>query len=317
MTRCAWIIGAGGLLGGSLKSVLREEGTQVFEPPSRLYWSDPVGFAAEVQPMVRQFASHAKHSTRWMLLWAAGQGTMGSSSESMSQETRLLQSLLRALTETPELRTRPGSFFFASTAGAVYAGSEDDTITERSTPAARLPYGVEKLTQERLIAAWTNTMVHTSVLIGRISTLYGRGQAQTKSQGIISHIARCVVRGKPIHIFVPLDTIRDYLYVADGARDIACHLRALEHCNEVTMKIIAAEASTTIAQIVGTFEQISRRKPLIVTSATPLGAQYLRRLCFRSVVPPLTKAAHRTSLLVGISEVMAHERLVFATGRAV
>ena len=241
---------------------------------------------------------------------------MGSSSESMSQEACLLESLLQALTNTPELRTRPGSFFFASTAGAIYAGSTDGTITEQSSPMPGAPYGIGKLAQERLIAEWTSTMDHTSVLIGRISTLYGRGQAPGKSQGLISHIARCIIRDRPIHVFVPLDTIRDYLYVTDAAHDVACHLEALEACRGVTMKIIAAEDSTTIAQIIGRFEQISHRKPLIVTGATPLGAQYLRRVCFRSVVPPLAKAPHRTSLFVGISEVMAHERLVFAAGRA-
>jgi UDP-glucose 4-epimerase len=316
MTRSAWILGAGGLLGSSLARVLREDGTDLFEPKARLCWGDPAVFAERIRPLVQQFATRAERSARWMLLWAAGQGTMGSSSERMVRETHLLRSLLDALAKVPALRTRPGSLFFASTAGAVYAGSEDDTVTERSTPAPRAPYGVEKLAQEHLVADWQRTMGETSVLIGRISTLYGCGQGQSKSQGLISHIARCVIRDRPIHVFVPLDTIRDYLHVTDAARDIACHLKELERHYDVTTKIVAEEASTTIAQIIGRFEQVTHRKPLIVTSATRLGEQYLRRICFRSVVPPLAKAIHRTSLLVGISEVMAHERLSFARGPA-
>ena len=55
-------------------------------------------------------------------------------------------------------------------------------------------------------------------MIGRFSNLYGPGQNLGKLQGLISRLALSAVTRQPINIFVPLDTIRDYVYVDDAAQ---------------------------------------------------------------------------------------------------
>jgi UDP-glucose 4-epimerase len=313
----AWVLGRGGLLGSALGRALAASGGAATDLPGPASWDDAPTFASWVRQATGTFAQRMEASPpdegrRWAVLWAAGQGTMGSRADEMERETALLSSLLDALAATPELRRRPGSFAFSSTAGGIYAGSTDETITERSAPKPTGPYGEHKLKQEQIVAAWARTMPEASVLVARISTLYGPGQSARKRQGLISHIARSLLRRQPVHIFVPLDTMRDYLYADDAAHDVLAALAALEGTSGVTTKIVAAGQVTTVAQIIGNFEQIMRRMPRIITSAHPLGAQYRHRMSFRSVVCPEARARDRTSLLVGIAAVMAQERLAFA-----
>lgn len=45
----------------------------------------------------------------------------------------------------------------------------------------------------------------TAALIARISMFYGPGQAKDKQQGLLAHIARCILRNQPIQIYVPYD----------------------------------------------------------------------------------------------------------------
>jgi len=79
--------------------------------------------------------------------------------------------------------------------------------------------------------------------------------------------------------------------------------------------IVAAEQPITIAEIIATFRRIARRAPLVVTSASPLSKFYLRHVQFRSV-DPVESFRLRTSLLVGISQVMEAERNLYARGGA-
>lgn len=312
-----WVLGRGGLLGSAVGRALAAGDGAAIDLPGPSSWDDAAGFANWVRQTASTFAKRLQASppgeeARWAVLWAAGQGTMGSRAEDMERETTLLSSLLDALTATPELRRRPGAFVFSSTAGGIYAGSTDETITERSAPKPTGPYGEHKLKQEQIVAAWARTMPEASVLLARISTLYGPGQSARKRQGLISHIARSLLRQQPVHIYVPLDTMRDYLYADDAARDVLDALGAVAGTPGITTKIVAAEQATTVAQIIGTFEQIMRRMPRVITSAHPLGAQYRHRMCFRSEVHREARTRDRTSLLVGISAVMAQERLAFA-----
>lgn len=315
-----WVLGGGGLLGSALGRALAAGGGAASNLPGPASWDDAAAFTSWVRHAAGTFAQRLQafppgEGERWAVLWAAGQGTMGSRAEEMERETALISSLLDALAATPELRRRRGSFVFSSTAGGIYAGSTDETITERSATKPTSHYAEHKLKQEQLVAAWARTMPEASVLVARISTLYGPGQSASKRQGLISHIARSLLRRQPVHIFVPLDTMRDYLYADDAAHDVVAALAALEGTPGVTTKIIAAERATTVAQIIGNFEQVVRRMPRIITSAHPLGAQYRHRMCFRSVIYPEARARDRTSLLVGIAAVMAQERLAFAAPR--
>jgi UDP-glucose 4-epimerase len=123
------------------------------------------------------------------------------------------------------------------------------------------------------------------------------------------------LRNRPIQIYVPLDTIRDYIIADDAAGAMVAALRATSELPRVLTKIIASEQPTTIAEIISIFKRIARRAPRVITSASKLTGVYSRRVQFQSVVAPKGPGASGTSLLVGISQVMAAERGVFARGR--
>ena len=171
---------------------------------------------------------------------------------------------------------------------------------------------VHAVEQEAMAARFASE-TDVDVFIARISTLYGVGQSGAKAQGLLTHISRCIVRNRAFQIFVPLDTIRDYIAADDAA---AMMIEASRQGAVPTMKrggrthirIVASERPTTIGEIVAIFKRIARRPPRFVTSATPASSVYTRRMQFRSNLAPLPLAHPKTTLLVGISQVLEAER---------
>ena len=135
--------------------------------------------------------------------------------------------LLTGITEAlcgPE-RSR-GALFLASSAGGVYAGVGTPPFREDSPVAPLAPYGWNKLEQESLARQWS-TETGTPLLVGRLSNLYGPGQNLSKAQGLITQMCLRVVARQPLVLYVPLDTIRDYLFAEDAGRLIAHGLARL------------------------------------------------------------------------------------------
>ena len=307
----AWVIGSHGLLGSALRRTLQIDGTELFDLTQRFRWGDPAEFSSQIAVAMRGFAARARSARSWEIYWAAGVGTMHSAQTELAAETRALTELLQQIWLATELHSRPGALAFASSAGAIYSGSRDFVISERSAPAPTAAYAYEKLAQEALLHAFTGSRPNLAVLAARFSTLYGPGQALSKPQGLLAHIARCVVRSSPVHIYVPLDTIRDYIAAEDAARDMVLALRRAARQEGVTTQIIASETPTTISEIVSIFRRIARRPPKIITSASAATATYGPRVQFRSVVARQGSRTHRVSLLVGVAQVLEAERARF------
>lgn len=301
----AWIIGCGGLLGSALRRVLRQRGTALFCPRERFCWHDESAVLRQLETATDHFASAVAAADGWELYWAAGRGTMGSPAEALLAETRWFEALLALVSFRPELADKNGGLAFASSAGAIYAGSSDDVIDEYTPIAPTTPYAQAKLIQEQMAGEIASSRI--PVLLARISTLYGSGQAQTKRQGLIAHMARSIVRNRPIHIYVPLDTMRDYIVADDAAADMVAALRLGGREQSCTIKIVAAEESKTIAQIAGAFRIASGRSPRIVTGASQLAGVYSRCIRFKSRIAPLHGKCPPNNLLVGVAATLAHE----------
>lgn len=189
-------------------------------------------------------------------------------------------------------------------------------INEETLPAPTTPYAHAKLDQEDRVRSFALAHRGTNALLARLSTLYGPGQAHGKQQGLIAHIARSLIRNRATHIYVPLDTVRDYLASGDAAVAMIAALRAGVGSPGTRIEIIASERPTTIAEIVASFRRIARRSPRIISSASRLSALYPRQVQFRSLARPETPRPARTSLLVGIHDVLRAERAAFAAGSA-
>jgi UDP-glucose 4-epimerase len=311
----AWVLGSGGLLGAALCRALRRKGTDLTFPDERFRWASESQFTSQLRTAVQGFAVRVDTAERWEIYWAAGVSTMGSSERDLALETRFLALLLRFVELESRLMATPGAVAFASSAGAIYAGSVDYVVSENTAPAPTTAYGREKLTQENLVRSFTDANEGKEAVLARLSTLYGPGQSFGKQQGLIAHIARSILRNRPIQIYVPLDTIRDYIAADDAAASMIAAMRAKTEEPRILTKIVASEQPATIAEIISAFRRIARRAPRLITSANKLTGIYPRRAQFRSVVAPLGASAPRTSLLVGIAQVMAAERAAFAHGQ--
>ena len=303
----AWVVGRGGLLGSAIERALRARGVQIHVPAHPFDWTDDA-LEAQVASACATFARVAADAGAWTVWWAAGVGTFASDDSALQPETRALETVLAGLTGLVHGGVG-GTLAFASSAGALYAGSRVDVVTEDTPPNATTAYGRAKLVQESLVREFGDA-TGTKALIARFSTLYGANQSSRKGQGLLTHIARSIVRHQPISIFVPLDTIRDYLAVDDAATFV---IDALDDIGDGTsVRIVASEHPTTIAEIAHEFRRIARQPVRFVTSATPASLQYTRRIEFRSLWP--RRATLGTPLQVGIHQLLERERLRHASG---
>lgn len=310
----AWVVGSGGLLGSALSRALQIDGTSVFLPTQAFCWRDADKLHSQLAIGVQSFGRRVQDHDRWEIYWAAGVGTMGSSISDLEPETNAFTLLLRMIEAQPQLNAKPGALSLASSAGAIYAGCTDAIIDNTSDPAPTTPYAYEKLKQEDLLRTYALKSKTTSALMARISTLYGPGGAIGKQQGLITHIARCILRNKPIQIYVPFDTIRDYITATDAATMIVATLRATRQVPGIYTRIIASEQPTTIAEIISVYKRITRRNPRIVTSASKLSSMYSRRIQFRTKMVSERAKFPKTSLVVGIAQVMVAERIKMSKG---
>ena len=307
----AWVIGGGGLLGTALRAACHAEGMDLYSAQNGLCWDDETALNLALMAAVRGFSAAVADGKPWQIFWAAGIGTMASNAAELEPETRALAHLLALIAQESALRDSTcGVIALASSAGALYAASTDYVISELSEVTSSTAYAHAKLAQESLVHQFSRRCPAVSVVISRITTLYGPGQAAGKRQGLIAHIARSVLRNRPVQIFVPFDTIRDYIASADAAQAMLAYVSAVQDATGTYMHIVAGEQPTTIAEIISTFRRIARRAPLVVTSASPLSKVYLRRVQYRSL-QPVDPGRPRTSLLVGIAQVMEAERRLY------
>lgn len=303
----AWIIGRGGLLGSHVARALASEWPQVTEWRTALAgiaWDAPDQAQAQLHAAVATFGAHVRQSdTPWIILWCAGAGVIGTSAHRLSQESAFLRTLLDALARA--LPDHPGTLMLASSAGGICAGTREQPVTESSPCLPLSDYGHEKLHQEDLVRGFRASRPRVRALIARFSTLYGPGQDLSKSQGVISQLCRSLLVARPAHIFVPLDTLRDYLYAEDGARHLVRCLARLAHDppGPPVVKIFAAEKTTSLAQIVGSLGRIAKRRPRIIVASRPLTAQHAHALVYRSQVLREVSRPPATSLSVGIQRV--------------
>jgi UDP-glucose 4-epimerase len=313
-----WIVGAGGLLGSRLAWAVSRHvpNARVWQCASHLSWTDFQRLPEELKSAVDAFAV-AVRSQRcgWAVLWCAGKGSVNSPSTALEPEWRAWTQLLALLGHSliqPYGET-PGCVFLASSAGGVYGGSRARELTEESEALPASAYGVHKLRMEETLRNWASTSANVSVLIGRIATLYGPGQDLQKAQGIISHLSRCLIHRRPVGIYVPLDTRRDYLFADDCAEQIATSLaRLLGQRTQTVLKLFASERLTSIGQILGIYFRIAKHRSLVMSRQAAV--RQPMTLKFRSEIWRDLGGSHKTDLAAGIHLLHQHQLTLFQRG---
>jgi len=309
-----WVIGNNGLLGQALFRRLLQHGCKLYIPLERFEWSRDCEVLQQFRSAVTSFSAFAADEEAWEIYWAAGVGNMNSLAVDLVPEKQVLTFLLNLIKSDLNLMAKNGRMAFASSAGSIYAGSHDFYINENSLPAPISTYAHEKIIQEDLVCSFLNDNTGIRGLIARFSTLYGINQSIGKQQGLLTHIARCILRHQPLQIYVPLDTIRDYIDVDDAANMMICSLRAIKNPG-VCVKIIASEHPVTIANIISKFKSITRRSPRIVTSTSKISGSYPLRMQFRSVVFEEYSKLPKKNLLIGIAQILDAEKIILKKSR--
>jgi UDP-glucose 4-epimerase len=309
-----WLVGAGGLLG---TAVARSLVAPRFQPSRPLRWTDPA-LHDVLRSAVAEFAQAvAQAGASWQLCWCAGAGVVGTRAPDLARESAALRLVLECLREQPVLGSVRGSVLLASSAGGVHAGVAAQPTSEASPAVPLSDYGRTKLAQEQLLAELTADRPLVSWLIARYSNLYGPGQKLDKPQGLISQLARCAVFGSPAHIFVPLDTIRDYLYADDAGAltvDAMARLAELEPGARLT-KIFASEREASIATLLGIFRSMTKRQLRVVLGVRSVSALQPTKLTFRSRLWRDQLPLVRTELVDGIARVYRHQLRTYQLGR--
>lgn len=312
MNACTWVVGSGGLLGSSIGRELRRRGGRV--RTSVIPWSDHRSAKSILLQECTDFFDSVNEAS-WNIVWAAGAGVNGTSADQFALENELIDEILNRVSLVVDERHGKGTFFLASSAGGVYAGASGAPHNEQTQPVPLGDYGRAKLDSES-IAQEFGIATGINVVIGRFANLYGPGQNLGKPQGLISHLCRGYLMASPVSIYVPMDTLRDYLFVTDAAEMVAdtLDLSALRS-EPPTTKIYASGSAVTIGSILAACRTVFRRRPNVVLAASPLAAFQGRDLRLRSTV--WTNIDHRThrTLPAGIASTLHATRQELGAGR--
>lgn len=296
-----WVLGAGGLLGSAITRAASANQRHSIFMGSPLPWNDPQALANVIDADAQRFKIECDGQD-WAVIWAAGQAAVSSTSDATQSEALALTAIVTALAEN--LPAGRGTFFLSSSAGGVYAGSENPPFTLSTVPRPLSAYGELKLEQEAIA---TRTLRSTcSVIIGRFSNLYGPGQDLGKLQGLISRLALSAVTKEPVNIFVSLDTLRDYIYVDDAARIVLALIERTVQINSAEREethIIASGQPVSLGYLINVMQDIARSRIPVAMGAHASAAAQSRDLRLVPTESAMTESCVSTTLPAGTKAV--------------
>ena len=294
-----WVVGAGGLLGSAVVRAARDRGDTVLVS-SDIPWSDSAGTVNAIGEDARQLLELIRRDSLqgWGIVWAAGRATTASDEQQLDSELATFRSCLEAI--NAELRdTRGGLFALASSAGGVYAGSDNPPFSWESEPRPLGGYGWLKLHQET--AARELLSPNMNVLVARIANLYGPGQDLGKLQGLISRLALTSVTKEALTMFVPLDTLRDYITAADAAARLL-HWISVDDA-PLSIRVIASGKATNLGYLINLIKSITRTATPVAYGLHASAAYQSADLRLRPDSDPAVEAMSLTSLPAGVKDV--------------
>jgi UDP-glucose 4-epimerase len=311
VTTYVWVIGARGLLGSATAAAITRRSGWELLPAEPLPWADDDALtAAASATATRLMETAATDRANWAVLWLAGNAVTSTPPEAISRELRQLRLVLDAVGGAVAYQGTSGSgaVFYASSAGGVYGGSAHPPFDENSEPVPISGYGRFKLDAEASLFDFSRA-TGVSVLAGRIANLYGPGQKLGKMQGLISHLAKAQFSPKPASIFVPLETMRDYIFVRDCAElvlDCVARLRTVTAAAGRTevVKNLASGQAVTISNLLGHIRTLAKSKPNVMLGYSAEASMQGLDLRITSSVWPDLDRRQLTSLPAGIKATM-------------
>ncbi|HYN67154.1 MAG TPA: NAD(P)-dependent oxidoreductase, partial [Ornithinibacter sp.] len=306
----AWVVGAGGLVGRHVAAELAATGHEVLT--TSVPWADEQESVRALTAAVEGFA-RARAGRPWVLAWCAGAGVVATGEDALAAEVRVFERATAALAASV-VPGEGGVVFLASSAGGLYAGSTPAPFDERTAPRPLVAYGRAKLAMEASVEALASATGVRAVL-GRLANVYGPGQTLGKPQGLLSQLCLADATGRPLPVFVSMDTIRDYLYAGDAARMIvrSIALARDEPAGTVVAKVLASGRPVTVGYLVSEARRVFHR-PLRTIPVGGASAGQVLDLRLESRVWPEVDALAATPLAAGLSRTSADVRARVVSG---
>lgn len=305
-----WVVGSGGLVGRHVVAACRAQGHEIVT--TAVPWADEEASTEVLTAAVASFAER-RAGRPWAFAWCAGAGVVATPEEALQAEVRVF----RATTGALRRGLRPGEegvVFLASSAGGLYAGSDDPPFDEATEPRPLVAYGRAKLAMEEAVEELVEGTALRAVL-GRLSNVYGPGQTLGKPQGVLSQLCLSDATGRPLPIYVSMDTIRDYLYAPDAGRMVArvLDLARAEPPGSVVRKVLASGTPVTVGYLVAEARRVFHR-PLRTIPVGGRSAGQVLDLRLVSRVWPEVDALASTTLPAGLSSTNHDVRARVASG---
>lgn len=160
-------------------------------------------------------------------------------------------------------------------------GSTHPPFSESTTPRPLSPYGETKLAQEEILQMTLESCV--PLVIGRFSNLAGPGQSLVKQQGLVTQLCRAAVTRQSLNVFVPMETLRDYLYVDDAAAMVRTLVENAVRKQPSTpvLRNISSQRPVSVCTVLRTVQQVAHRTVRIALGTSPSSYYHVRdlRLC--------------------------------------
>ena len=304
------VVGAGGLVGRQLVTAHGRARHEV--RVAAVPWGDE-GESISALLLALDDFSQARQGRPWSVAWCAGAGVVATAEDALAAEVRVFDRVMGALAASvgPD---EDGVVFLASSAGGVYAGSTGAPFDERTDAAPLVPYGRAKLAMEDTVQRVASE-TGVRAVIGRLANVYGPGQTLGKPQGLLSQLCLADATGRPLPLYVSMDTIRDYLYVGDAATMIVRCLELVrgEPRGAVVTKVLSSGRPVTVGYLVSEARRVFHR-PLRTIAVGGAGTGQVLDLRLASRVWPDVDALASTPLAAGLSRTAADVRARVVSG---
>ena len=254
-TRPLWVIGSGGFLGSAIVRYSESFGFTNFSARS-IPWRDPALRLQSLTTNAQEFANFTKGAEA-LIVWAAGQGGVAAREDEGSSEFGSFSDFCTVMAELPELFG--SSVVVCSSAGGVYGGSTSPPFTVATTPKPINAYGSEKIRIEELAA--DRLLPQYRLQVARITNLYGAWPGSR--QGLVNRLCTAAVIREPLQIYVTLDTVRDYIDVADAAKILLAeveHILRMHPGSSSETFIVGSGNAVSVGEVIATVTEVSRRR---------------------------------------------------------
>ena len=247
------IFGETGLIGKSLKQQFQNDCISVL---IRKWNRDEI--AASWKKLE---STVAKSNSEIDLIWAAGASNNASDKSVIQKEEEIVDIFIQLVASSSiKLRT----LNLISSAGSIYAGSNDVYITEDTIPNPNSIYGESKLIIENKFQELSKSS-NTSLNKYRLTNVFGHRTSIKTNSGLIPNLINANLTRQEINIFVPLFVEQDYIDTDFVSQNIYHNIRGNQSLSGKTY-IYCRNQSNSIIEIVSLIDKFMGRKTPYVTS---------------------------------------------------